>query len=103
METARIPGPFFMARRQGLAEPALLALLTQRQPGSGSGLGRCAVRAGQSDEERFGEPKVISDPLPEGFAGACFPHLALDGQGNSYMLFELLRAGVRRGYGMSAP
>lgn len=55
----------------------------------------------QPNEERFEEPKVISDPLPEGFADARFPHLALDGQGNSHVLFGLFRPGARRGQGMA--
>jgi hypothetical protein len=53
---------------------------------------------------RFAEPRVISDPMPEGFASASFPGLALDGQGSPYVLWELSPhpAAHPRGLGLTA-
>ncbi|NBB91985.1 MAG: exo-alpha-sialidase [Gammaproteobacteria bacterium] len=39
----------------------------------------------------FGAPRIVSDPLPAGFAGARYPYLELDGDGRPHILFELYR------------
>lgn len=53
------------------------------------------------NEADFSDPQVISDPLPDGFADARFPHLALDGAGNPYVLIELFRSGAGRSQGLA--
>lgn len=54
-----------------------------------------------SNQTGFEQAQAISEPLPEGFADARFPHLALDGAGNPYVLIELFRSSARRGQGLA--
>lgn len=49
----------------------------------------------------FSNPATVSAPLPEGFDSAGFPYLALDGDGNPYLLFELFRNQSQRGKGLA--
>jgi hypothetical protein len=51
--------------------------------------------------DTFAEPLTLSRPLPRGFTGARFPYLELDGEGHPHVLFELFRAGARRGEGLA--
>lgn len=48
----------------------------------------------------FDQPAEISGPLPEEFDHARFPHLALDGNGNPHVLFELFGRRAQRGQGL---
>jgi len=47
------------------------------------------------DAEGFAPVRTISSPLPEGYEGASFPHLAAAGGGRLYVAFELFRASAR--------
>lgn len=50
--------------------------------------------------EDFQEPRTISTPLPENFDSAGFPHLALDADGDPYVLFDLFTSRSNRGTGL---
>jgi len=52
-------------------------------------------------QDGFGAARTLSNPLAEDFADARFPYLALDGEGNPYVLFELYREGQPRGEGLA--
>jgi len=54
-----------------------------------------------TDDESFGAAKTLSSPVPDGYADTRFPYLAVDGEGNPYVVFELYGKGRQRGEGLA--